>query len=294
MNHLNQLEEKSIYLLRESYHYFKGRLAMLWSVGKDSTVLLHLSKKAFLGKVPFPLIHIDTSYKIPEMIKFRDLQVQQQKLDMIIGQNRVALQNKLSFPNGTLNRIDCCQTLKTDALISTAEARSERMRFNHELQKYLPDGKNERFMALIMGIRADEEGSRSKERYFSLRSQDSSWQIEDMPPELWDEFNTDLQSNQSCRAHPLLDWTEKNIWEYISREKINVSSLYFDQGSGERYRSLGCMPCTQKIKSSAKTPEDIILELSQGTLSKISERAGRAQDKENANSLEALRRKGYM
>ncbi|MEQ1722892.1 MAG: sulfate adenylyltransferase subunit CysD [Pseudobdellovibrio sp.] len=294
MTHLKQLEEKSIYLLRESFHHFKGQISMLWSVGKDSTVMLHLVKKAFLGRVPFPLMHIDTSFKIPEMIEFRDRVVKTQKLDMIVGRNSEALKKKLSFPSGSLTRLECCQILKTQSLIDTSEALVLRERFNHQSQKYEPDSKNEAFKALIMGIRADEEGSRSKERYFSIRSKDSSWKIEDMPAELWDEFNTDLPAEQSCRIHPLLDWSEKNIWEYIAQENIEVSDLYFDRGSGERYRSLGCAPCTNKIKSAARNAFDIIAELSHGELSKLSERSGRAQDKENGNSLEALRRKGYM
>lgn len=293
MNHLKQLEEKSIYLLRESYHHFKGQISMLWSIGKDSTVMLHLVKKAFRGQVPFPLIHIDTSYKIAEMIRFRDDLVKQQKLDMIIGSNILALQKNLTYPAGQLSRTECCQILKTQALINTA-ATADRLRYSVVNEKYEVDTKKEAFKALIMGIRADEEGSRSKERYFSVRSNDSSWKIEDMPPELWDEFNTDLTKQQNYRIHPLLDWSEKNIWEYIAQEKIEVTSLYFDPGTGERYRSLGCAPCTQKIKSTAKTPEEIVMELSHGQLSKASERSGRAQDKESGNSLETLRRKGYM
>ena len=294
MTHLNQLEEKSIYLLRESYHHFKGQMSMLWSIGKDSTVMLHLVKKAFVGNIPFPLMHIDTSYKINEMLEFRDQCVKEQKIDMIVGANREALKNSRSFPAGSLTRLECCQTLKTEALINTAEAKFSRLRFNHKNQQYEPDTQNEIFRALIMGIRADEEGSRSKERYFSVRSKNSSWKIEDMPPELWNEFNTDFGDGQSYRIHPLLDWSEKNIWEYINQEKIKVSDLYFDRGSGERYRSLGCAPCTQKIKSGAKTAAEIVIELSTGELSRVSERSGRAQDKENSNGLEALRRKGYM
>lgn len=294
MTNLDQIEEKSIYLLREAYYYFKGSISMLWSVGKDSTVMLHLAKKAFLGKVPFPLIHIDTTFKIAEMISFRDQIVKEQKLDMIVGSNFTALKLGRTFPSGKLTRLECCQTLKTEALLNTAEALTPRYRFNHTSQVYEIDQKNESFKALIMGIRSDEEGSRSKERYFSIRANDSSWKIEDMPPELWNEFNTDMQNQQSVRVHPLLDWSEKNIWEYIAREKIKISNLYFDNGEGERYRSLGCSPCTQKIKSIAKNPQEVVQELSAGALVQTSERAGRAQDKESGNSLEVLRRKGYM
>lgn len=119
-------------------------------------------------------------------------------------------------------------------------------RFNHIQKKYELDPKNEPLKALLMGIRSDEEGSRSKERYFSVRSEDATWNIESMPAELWDEFNVDLAPNQSVRVHPLLDWTEKNIWEYIVQENIEVTSLYFDQGDQMRYRSLGCWALHKK------------------------------------------------
>ena len=291
---LNQLEEKSIYLLREAFCCFGSRMAMLWSVGKDSTVMLHLVKKAFFGEIPFPLIHVDTSFKIPEMLTFRDETVKELRLDMIVGKNSQALNSLQSFPDGTLTRTDCCQQLKTFALVNTAEALLPRERFNHTTQRYETDTQNEKFKALVMGIRADEEGSRSKERYFSVRAKDSNWNIEDMPPELWNEFNVAEQPGESIRIHPLLDWSELNIWQYIAREKIKVSNLYFDSGTGTRYRSLGCAPCTAPIVSKSATVMEIVQELSVGDLSKTSERAGRAQDKESGNSLEVLRRKGYM
>lgn len=294
MSPLDQLEEKSIYLIREAHHYFNGQMAMLWSIGKDSTVMLHLVKKAFLGNTPFPLIHIDTSFKIPEMIRHRDQVVRDQKIDMIIGANAKALSSEKTFPAGQLTRLECCQSLKTEALINTAEALWPRKRFSHETQTYETDKKNEVFKALIMGIRSDEEGSRSKERYFSVRAKNSDWKIEEMPPELWSEVNAEQKDDNSYRIHPLLDWSEKNIWEYIVQEQIRVSDLYYADHTGERYRSLGCAPCTQKIKSTAKNAVEIVQELTDGALSQVSERAGRAQDKENGNSLESLRRKGYM
>ena len=294
MNHLDKLEEKSIYLIRESYYHFKGRIAMLWSVGKDSTVMLSLVRKAFGGVVPFPLIHIDTSYKIPEMIQFRDQVVRDLRLDMIVGSNQEAIRSKKTFPEQSVTRLECCHLLKTKTLELTFKAQAERLRFNHDLKTYEVDTSGEIFDALLLGIRSDEEGTRSKERYFSIRKEDNSWEIENMPAEIWDEFNVELSHGQSIRIHPILDWSEKNIWEYIKREGISVTELYFNQGAGSRYRSLGCWPCTKKIISAAKTVDEIISEITTGEFSRIAERSGRDQDKENGNTLEALRRKGYM
>ncbi len=294
MDHLDQLEEKSIYILREAHYHFKDRMALLWSIGKDSTVMLWLVRKAFMGQVPFPLVHVDTNYKIPEMIRYRDEVVKDLKLDMVVGQNQLALAEKNTFPDGKLTRLECCHVLKTMALHNTVKAEGQRLRYNHLLQKYEIDLKKEKFQTLIMGIRSDEEGSRSKERYFSIRSSTDQWKIETMPPEIWDEFNTDLDPDQTMRIHPLLDWAEKNIWEYIVRENIPVTSLYFNQGENTRYRSLGCYPCTQKINSTAKNAKEVLAEISSGDLANVAERSGRAQDKENGNTLEVLRRKGYM
>lgn len=294
MQHLNELEEKSIYIIRESYAHFRDQMAMLWSIGKDSTVMLWLVRKAFAGRVPFPLVHVDTTFKIPEMILFRDQVVEHLGLDMIVGCNSVAISNKQTFPDQTLTRIECCHTLKTLALENTVKGLWPRQRFNHTQKKYELDQKNEPLKALLMGIRSDEEGSRSKERYFSVRNEDSTWNIENMPAELWDEFNVDLAPNQSVRVHPLLDWTEKNIWEYIVQENIEVTSLYFHQGDEMRYRSLGCAPCTKKIPSTARNPIEVLAEISSGQYAHIAERSGREQDKENGMTLEKLRRKGYM
>lgn len=294
MNHLNQLEEKSIYLLREAYYHSPNRLALLWSIGKDSTVLLWLVRKAFLGQIPFPLLHIDTHFKIPAMIQFRDQMVKKLKLDMIVGSNTIALKQKQTFPDGQISRTECCSLLKTFPLENVTSNSIPRDRYNHTSQAYQLDLSGQIFTSLIMGIRADEEPSRSKERYFSVRASDGSWKIEDMPAEIWDEFNHKISMHEKLRIHPLLDWSEKNIWEYIHREKIPVTELYFDQGDQTRYRSLGCWPCTSKIQSNSKNPEDIIFELSEGSLARHSERAGREQDKEGGNSLETLRRQGYM
>ena len=293
MDHLDKLENTSIYILREAYAQFKN-LCMLWSIGKDSTVLLWLARKAFFGHVPFPLVHIDTSFKIPEMIEYRDSLAMEWNLDMIYGQNVKALKNKQTFPDGNTTRIECCRLLKTEALKHTLDGSWPRWRLNHDTGKYEIDKNTEPFTGVIVGVRADEEGSRSKERYFSPRDKSNYWLIEDQPPEFWNQFNTDFAPGTHIRVHPLLDWTELDIWEYISREKIPTVSLYYDQGDGKRYRSLGCYPCTFPIDSTAKNVDEVVEELKTGKLKNIAERSGRAQDKEDSGGLEELRRNGYM
>ena len=293
MKQLEKLESQSVYILREAYAQFKS-LAMLWSIGKDSTVLLWLARKAFFGHVPFPLVHIDTSFKIPEMIPYRDRLALEWKLNMVYGRNDQALQEQRTFPAGKLTRVECCRTLKTDALVNTLSGKWPRWRLDHSTGQYAQEKNPEPYTGVIVGARADEEGSRSKERYFSPRTKDSSWNVGDQPPELWNQFKTDFAPGTHIRIHPLLDWTELNIWEYIEKEKIPVVSLYFDQGKGQRYRSLGCYPCTFPIQSTAKTVREIIEELKSGKLRNVAERSGRAQDAEDAGGLETLRREGYM
>ena len=293
MDLLEQLENRSIYILREAYNQFKN-LCMLWSIGKDSTVLLWLARKAFFGHIPFPLIHIDTAYKMPEMIEYRDRLALELNIDMIYGQNKEALDNKRTFPDGALSRINCCQELKTNALVNTINGTWPRYRLNHVTRKYELDQKSGAFHGVIVGLRADEEGSRSKERYFSARDNKSNWDVADQPPEFWNQFKTDFAPNTHVRVHPILDWSEVNIWEYIQKENIPIISLYFNQGNGKRYRSLGCWPCTDPINSDARTVEEIITELRSGKLSNIAERAGRGQDKEDGGGLEELRKGGYM
>ncbi len=293
MDHLEQLESKGVHILREAYANFKN-LCMLWSIGKDSTVLLWLARKAFLGHVPFPLVHIDTSYKIPEMIEYRDRLTKEWNLNMIYGQNVGALEEKKTFPEGKIDRITCCKLLKTDALKNTLSGNWPRYRFNHAKGAYEVDKNIEPFTGVIAGVRADEEGSRSKERYFSARDRRGDWDIADQPPEFWNQFKTDFAPGTHVRVHPLLDWTELNIWEYIERENIPTVSLYYDQGQGKRYRSLGCWPCTSPIESTSKNVAEIIEELRSGKLSNIAERSGREQDKEDGGGLETLRRDGYM
>jgi len=293
MNHLDELESRSIHILREAYSEFKN-LGMLWSIGKDSTVLLWLARKAFFGHVPMPLIHIDTHYKIPEMIEYRDHFALEWGLDMIYGENSESLSNKQTFPDGNTTRIMCCKNLKSDALKNTLSGTWNRYRLNHDTGKYDKSQDREAFTGVIVGVRADEEGSRSKERYFSPRSEHNDWKVGDQPPEFWNQYKTDFAPGTHVRIHPLLDWTELNIWEYIEREKIPVVSLYFNQGDGKRYRSLGCFPCTSPVNSDARNVKEIIEELKTGKLANIAERSGREQDKEDGGGLEDLRRDGYM
>jgi sulfate adenylyltransferase subunit 2 len=292
-DHLDQLEQKSVHILREAYSGFK-QLCMLWSIGKDSTVLLWLARKAFFGHVPFPLVHIDTSYKIPEMIKYRDRLALEWKLTMIVGENREALDAGRTFPRGAVDRITCCRLLKTEALKNTLSGEWPRKRLDLTSGKYEIDKSVEPYTGVIVGARADEEGSRSKERYFSPRSTENAWDIGEQPPEFWNQYKTEFAPGTHVRIHPLLDWTELNIWEYIEREQIPTVSLYYDQGEGIRYRSLGCATCTTAVSSSSKNVAEIIAELKTGKFANIAERSGRAQDKDDGGGLETLRRDGYM
>ncbi|MBL8980006.1 MAG: sulfate adenylyltransferase subunit 2 [Gemmatimonadetes bacterium] len=293
MDHLDQLEARSVHIFREAYANFKS-LCMLWSIGKDSTVLLWLARKAFYGHVPFPLVHIDTSFKIAEMIQYRDRLAAEWNLNLIYGQNVQALQEKRTFPDGAIDRIACCGALKTEALKKTLSGEWPRWKFNHAKKAYEIDKNSEPYTGVIVGARADEEGSRSKERYFSPRNQQSTWDVGDQPPEFWNQYKTDFAPGTHLRIHPLLDWTELNIWEYIERENIPTVSLYYDHGTGIRYRSLGCGPCTKPVESTSRNVQEIIAELKTGKFANIAERAGRAQDKDDGGGLETLRRDGYM
>ena len=293
MSHLAKLENISVHILREAYANFKN-LGMLWSMGKDSTVLLWLARKAFFGHVPFPLIHIDTHFKIPEMIAYRDKLVREMKLTMVVGSNDAALAAHRTFPGGAVDRLTCCGLLKAEALKQTLNGQGARRRYNHDTQTYELEVNPEPFTGVIVGARADEEGSRSKERYFSARDRQNEWNISDQPPEFWNQYKTDFAPGTNVRIHPLLDWTELNIWEYIQQEDIPTVSLYYNQGNGRRYRSLGCYPCTFPVESDAKNVAEIIAELKVGKFANIAERSGRAQDKEDGGGLETLRRDGYM
>ncbi|MCB9828383.1 MAG: sulfate adenylyltransferase subunit CysD [Planctomycetes bacterium] len=292
MDRLARLEATSIHILREAHACFRP-LGMLWSMGKDSTVLLWLARRAFFGHVPFPLVHVDTSYKLPQMIEWRDRLAREWRLELIVGQNERALTDQTTYPKGTVDRRTCCHLLKSEALRVTLDGTGKRRRYDPTTDAWHEEPGGPAFHAVIAGIRADEEGSRSKERVFSARGVDNTWDVAEQPPELWNQYKTEFAPGTHVRVHPLLDWTEVDIWAYIQREEIPVLPLYFDDGSGMRYRSLGCGPCTQPFRSSAATIADILDELEQGALRRVAERSGRAQDAE-AGGLEALRREGYM
>lgn len=292
MKHLKTLEEQSIFILREAYSQIPN-LTMLWSIGKDSTVLLWLARKAFLGRVPFPILHIDTDFKIPEMISYRNQIAKDWNLELLIGRNSKALLQKRTYPDGLLSRTDCCKTLKTEAFKNAIDG-SERYFYNSKTNQVVPDLSKKTFQGVILGIRADEEGSRSKERFFSPRINGNTWEPENQPPEFWNQFAVNIPIHTHIRIHPLLSWTEVNIWEYILLHNIPTVSLYYDNGKGQRYRSLGCYPCTKPIFSTSKNAEEIVSELTTGSLAKVAERSGRAQDEEDEGGLETLRRGGYM
>ncbi len=264
--HLSRLENESIFTIREAYRKTKN-LALLWSMGKDSTVLLHLVRKAFIGRCPIPLVHIDTSYKIPEMIEWRDAYVKRHNLKLIVGMNSAALASGM---NPELGRLTCCQALKTEPLLEVIR--------QHQIQ------------ALLVGIRGDEEGSRSKEKVVSPRSGSGSWIYKEQPAEVWRYYNLHVPETVHLRVHPLLQWTEMDVWHYIEQEKLEVLPLYLAR-EGRRYRTLGCAPCRKSIESSACSVPEIIAELE--TIPK-SERVGRAQDGVDHYALQQLRSKGYM
>ena len=267
MNTLDELESKSIYIIREAYHQFKD-IAALWSIGKDSTTLVHLCRKAFYGKLPFPLLHIDTSYKFPEMYKFRDDYAKEWGVELLVTRNDEAIAAGMAPGEG--EKLECCTQLKTIAL-------------KMGIAKY-------KFKALLLGIRRDEHGIRAKERYFSPRNEDFKWDYENQPPELWDQYKAKADDEEHIRVHPLLHWTELNIWEYVKRENLPITDLYFAK-DGKRFRSIGCVPCCARVESEADTIDKIIEELK---TTKVSERSGRAQDKESATTMQKLRALGYM
>lgn len=267
MDHISSLENRSIFILREA-HARTTRLALMWSVGKDSTCLLWLCRKAFFGDIPFPLLHVDTGFKFQEMYAFRDRLVAEYGLKLLIHRNEEAIAAGWNHDRGVL---ECCNQLKTIAL-------------KQAVAKYGIE-------ALVLGIRRDEHGVRAKERVFSPRDSDFRWDYENQPAELWNHYNAALESEDShTRVHPLLGWTEKDVWAYTLRESIPVNPLYFAR-NGKRYRSLGCATCTTPIDSTADTVEKIVQELE---TTRTAERAGRSQDKESAQMMQKLRALGYM
>ena len=264
MDHLTKLENESIFILRQAYSSIEN-IAMLWSLGKDSNVMIWLAFKAFLGKIPFPVVHVDTKKKFDEMYQFRDKYSKLWNLNLILG--------------------DCPPINEIDPSLPPA-ARSA-ARKTEGLKRIL---KEKKFKGVIAGIRRDEQNTRAKERFFSPRDESGKWDVKNQPAELWNKFNTEYPSNVNIRIHPLLSWTEIDIWKYIKREEIPVVKLYFAK-NGKRYRSLGDKDITNPFKSNAKSVNEIINELE---TTKTSERSGRLMDKEEENIFEKLRSKGYM
>jgi len=296
LNQLRTLESESIYILREAAAEF-ARPVMLYSIGKDSSVMLRLAQKAFFpGRIPFPLLHIDTGYKFPEMIGFRDQYTQQLGLELIVHQNRKALDAGTNpFALGTQK---CCGQLKTRALLDALEAGG--------------------FTAAFGGARRDEEKSRAKERVYSFRDVQGQWDPKNQRPELWNIFNTKIDKGESIRVFPLSNWTELDVWLYIHVENIPIVPLYYAQerlvverngsiilihsqrelfhGEQTRYlkcrmRSLGCVPCTGAIRSEADTVPKIIEEM---VSFRRSERENRAIDHDEEGSMEIKKREGYF
>lgn len=266
IDYLSDLERKSISMIREAKAQFKN-MAVLWSTGKDSTAAVWLCRKAFFGKIPFPVIHIDTGYKFPEIYEFRDTIAKDWNLDLIVARNEVAMKEDMSPEKG---KLDCCTQLKTEALKDLIKERE--------------------FDALVLAIRRDEHGIRAKERYFSPRDEEFKWRYTDQPAELWELYVKPSEDFSHMRVHPILHWTELDVWLYVKQENLPVNPLYFAR-NGKRFRSLGCMPCTVPISSSASTIDEIIGELK---TTDVPERAGRAQDKERAYMMQKLRSLGYM
>ncbi len=264
MDHLSKLENESIYIFREAFRSIK-KLAMLWSLGKDSNVMVWIAFKAFLGKIPFQLVHVDTGKKFPEMYEFRDKYEELWKLNLIKG----------SCP--PLDKIDP----------SLPPAARSAARKTEGLKKII---KKHKFKGIIAGIRRDEQGTRAKERIFSPRDEGGRWHTKNQPPEFWDQSNFNYPDSVHIRIHPLLGWTEIDIWRYIQREKIPIVDLYFSK-NGKRFRSLGDKDITLPVKSRAKNLDEIIEELK---TTKVSERSGRAMDHEQEDVFEKLRLKGYM
>ena len=293
LSHLERLEAESIFILREVAAEFQ-RPVMLYSIGKDSSVMLRLAQKAFHpGPIPFPLLHIDTTYKFPEMIEFRDRQAARLGVRLIVHTNRQAIAEGANPVSLGTQR--CCHLLKTTALLNAVR-----------------DGG---FDAAIGGARRDEEKSRAKERVFSVRDPLGQWDPKNQRPELWNLFNARLRPGESIRVFPLSNWTELDIWQYIHAESIPIVPLYFarerlmvQRGDsffevkhrmpGEeartvrcRMRSLGCSPCTGAIRSDADTLPKIIEEL---ISFRRSERENRSIDHDQDGSMELKKREGYF
>ncbi len=296
INNLELLEAESIQIIREVAASFE-RPVMLYSVGKDSSVMVRLAQKAFYpGKIPFPLLHVDTSMKFKEMYRFRDKFVKKSGVEL-----KVYLPPQIS--GGQVNpwelgTVKCCEILKTQALLAA-----------------LKEGKHD---AAFGGARREEEKSRAKERVFSFRDEFGQWDPKNQRPELWNVYNTMLDKGQSIRVFPLSNWTELDVWEYIYAEKIPVVPMYFAKKremivregrlipldgpvplkKGERpkkvvcrFRTLGCYPCTGAILSKASTVPEIIKEIMTAT---DSERITRLIDHDRDSSMEQKKKEGYF
>ena len=294
---LDALEAEAIHIYRETAAAFRNPV-LLYSIGKDSSVLLHLALKAFApASIPFPVMHVDTTWKFKEMITFRDQRVAELGLDMKIATNEQGVADNVSpFTHGTH---EYTRMMKTVAL-------------REGIDKY-------GFDAAIGGARRDEERSRAKERVFSLREPGHRWEPRKQRPEFWRTANTSLAEGQSMRVFPLSNWTELDVWRYIRRESIPIPSLYYSKPrpgverdgalimvdderfplrDGEvvemrsvRFRTLGCYPLTGAVESEADNIDDLITEME---TSKISERAGRLIDGEGGGSMEAKKAEGYF
>ena len=297
LSHLEKLESESLHIIREVASEFENPV-MLYSIGKDSAVMLHLALKAFSpGKLPFKLLHVDTTWKFKEMIKFRDEIAKKYDLDLLVHINDEGVKNNIGpITHGSKLHTD---VMKTQAL-------------KQALNKY-------KFDAAFGGARRDEEKSRAKERIFSFRDENHHWDPKNQRPELWNLYNTKIDKGESVRVFPLSNWTELDVWQYIYQEKIEIVPLYLaairpiikrdnlllmvddkrlDVKESEtienklvRFRTLGCYPLTGAIESNAKSVEEIILELIQ---SKNSEREGRAIDKDQIGSMEKKKQEGYF
>lgn len=297
MTHLKSLENESIHIMREVAAEFENPV-MLYSVGKDSSVLLHLARKAFHpAKIPFPLMHVDTTWKFGEMIGFRDRMAQEIGFELLVHQNPEGVAMNISpFEHGSAKHTDI---MKTQGL-------------KQALDKY-------QFDAAFGGARRDEEKSRAKERVYSFRDKNHRWNPKNQRPELWNIYNGRVDKGESIRVFPLSNWTELDIWQYIYLENIQIPSLYFAKvrpvverdgtlimvddermplADGEtpamkmvRFRTLGCYPLTGAIESTAATLPAIIQEM---LLTKTSERQGRVIDKDSTGSMEKKKMEGYF
>tara|TARA_B100002049_G_scaffold228530_1_gene203154 strand:+ start:481 stop:1395 length:915 start_codon:yes stop_codon:yes gene_type:complete len=297
ITHLKQLEAESIHIFREVAAEFDNPV-MLYSVGKDSSVLLHLARKAFApGKIPFPLLHVDTTWKFHEMIEFRDRQAEKHGFDLLVHINQEGVEQGVGpFTHGSAKHTDI---MKTASL-------------KQALNKY-------KFDAAFGGARRDEEKSRAKERVYSFRDSNHRWDPKNQRPELWNIYNSQIDKGESIRVFPMSNWTELDIWQYIYLENIEIPSLYLAKprpvverdgvlimvdddrmplNEGEkpemksvRFRTLGCYPLTGAVESTADTLPEVIQEM---LLTKTSERQGRVIDHDSAGSMEKKKMEGYF